>query len=84
MAKVWLLKIVINDVVRGRRPGLLPTVCAADLAIAAAKGLLPGALAPAAVMRAARALVTVPNSRRFHVAFISRPDNRRAVALARR
>lgn len=37
-AKVWLLKIVIDDVVRGHRPGLLPAVCAAYLAIAAVKG----------------------------------------------
>ena len=39
-AKVWLLKIVIDDVVRGQRLGLLPAVCAAYLVIAALKGIL--------------------------------------------
>jgi ATP-binding cassette subfamily B protein len=39
-AKVWLLKIVIDDVVRGQRLGLLPIICATYLAIAALKGLL--------------------------------------------
>jgi len=39
-AKVWLLKIVIDDVVRGQRLGLLPLICATYLAIAALKGLL--------------------------------------------
>lgn len=39
-AKVWLLKIVIDDVVRGQRLGLLPAICATYLAIAALKGLL--------------------------------------------
>jgi len=39
-AKVWLLKIVIDDVVRGQRLGLLPLICAAYLAIAALKGFL--------------------------------------------
>jgi len=39
-AKVWLLKIVIDDVIRGQRLGLLPAVCAAYLVIAALKGTL--------------------------------------------
>ncbi|MCL5107989.1 MAG: ABC transporter ATP-binding protein/permease [Chloroflexi bacterium] len=39
-AKVWLLKVLIDDVVRGHQPSLLPLVCAAYLGIALAKGLV--------------------------------------------
>jgi len=39
-AKVWLLKIVIDDIVRPHDLRLLPAVCAAYLAITAVKGLL--------------------------------------------
>jgi len=37
-AKVWLLKVVIDTVVRGHQLALLPWVCAAYLGIALAKG----------------------------------------------
>ena len=39
-AKVWLLKVVIDDVIRGHQPSLLLLVCAAYLGIALAKGLV--------------------------------------------
>ena len=39
-AKVWLLKVVIDDVIRGHQPSLLLLVCAAYLSIALAKGLV--------------------------------------------
>lgn len=39
-AKVWLLKIVIDNVVRGRNLRLLPLVCLLYLTIAALKGLI--------------------------------------------
>jgi len=37
-AKVWLLKVLIDTVVRGHQLALLPWVCAAYLGIALAKG----------------------------------------------
>ena len=38
-AKVWLLKVLIDEVIRGRQPSLLLLVCAGYLGIALVKGL---------------------------------------------
>jgi ATP-binding cassette, subfamily B, bacterial len=40
--RIWLLKILIDTVLRGHRPGLVPLVAAAFVGIAVARGLLDG------------------------------------------
>lgn len=38
-ARIWLLKVLIDTVIRGHRPGLVPAVAGAFVAIALARGL---------------------------------------------
>jgi ABC-type multidrug transport system fused ATPase/permease subunit len=38
--RIWLLKILIDTILRGQRPGLVPLVAAAFMGIAAARGLI--------------------------------------------
>src|ERR1700676_2916007 len=40
--RIWLLKILIDTVLRGHRPGLVPLVAAAFVGIAVLRGLLDG------------------------------------------
>lgn len=41
-ARIWLLKILIDDVLKGHRPGLVPLIAAAFVAIALVRGVLSG------------------------------------------
>jgi ATP-binding cassette subfamily B protein len=40
--RIWLLKILIDTILRGHRPGLVPLVAAAFMAIAVLRGLVDG------------------------------------------